>query len=134
MQVRRALSSLIFARQIMRPNNEIGGALRDFARADLRSLDEVAADLLAIAIARRRAAEANLRRWSELTPREQQITALACLNLTNAEIAERLVVSPETVKTHVRNVLHKFSLNSKAELRQLLSDWDFSTWAGEEMA
>jgi hypothetical protein len=31
-------------------------------------------------------------------------------------------------------VLHKFSLNSKAELRQLLSDWDFSTWAGEEMA
>jgi DNA-binding CsgD family transcriptional regulator len=128
MQVRRALRSLIFANRIMRLNSEIGSALREFAESDRRSIDEVAADLLAIAIARRRAAEANLRRWSELTPREQQIAAMTCMNLTNTEIAGRLVLSPETVKTHVRNVLYKFNLSSKAELRQLLSDWDFSAW------
>jgi DNA-binding CsgD family transcriptional regulator len=132
-QVRRALRSLIFASRIMRLNSEIGSALRDFAEIDRRPMDEVAADLLAIAIARRRAAEINLRRWGELTPREQQVTALTCLNLTNAEIARRLVLSPETVKTHIRNVLAKFNLNSKEELRRLLSDWDFSAWAGEEV-
>jgi DNA-binding CsgD family transcriptional regulator len=132
LQVRRALSTLIFARRIMRTDGEIGGALRDFAKADRRPMDEVAADLLAIAIARRRAAEVNLRRWSELTPREQQVAALTCLNLTNAQIADRLVVSPETVKTHMRNVLYKFNLSSKASLRQLLSDWDFSAWVEEE--
>src|SRR3972149_2440189 len=95
--------------------------------------NEIAGDLLSIALARRQAAEVNLGHWHTLTPREQEVTALVCLNLTNAEIAERLVVSSETVKTHVKNVLYKLHLHSKAELRQLLSDWDFSAWgAGED--
>ena len=47
---------------------------------------------------------------------------------TNRQIAARLVLSPETVKTHLRSVLHKFGLRSKAELRQALAGWDFSGW------
>jgi DNA-binding CsgD family transcriptional regulator len=50
------------------------------------------------------------------------------LNFTNRQIAARLQITPETVKTHVRNVLHKFDLHSKAELRRSLADWDFSAW------
>ena len=61
--------------------------------------------------------------------REQQIAALACMNYTNRQIAAHLFISPETVKTHMRNVLRKFDLHSKAELRQTLGDWDFSSWA-----
>jgi DNA-binding NarL/FixJ family response regulator len=57
------------------------------------------------------------------------VSALTCLKFTNAEIAEYLTISPETVKTHIRNVLSKFNLHSKNELRQNLSDWDFSAWA-----
>lgn len=132
LQVRRALRMVIFARRIMRPDDEIGRMLHELAAREVRSEDEIAVDLLRAAIARRMAAEANLRRWQELTPREQDVTALTCLNLTNQEIAERLVVSPETVKTHIRNVLYKFNLRRKADLRQLLADWDFSAWAGEK--
>jgi len=33
-----------------------------------------------------------------------------------------------TVKTHMANVLRKFDLHSKIELRMALSDWDFSAW------
>ena len=126
--LRRALRSLIFASRIMRPEGEIGRALQDLARREMRPEDEIATDLLANAIARHQAAQDNLRRWHELTPREQEVSALACLNLTNVQIANCLMISPETVKTHVRNVLAKFNLRSKGELRQILGDWDFSAW------
>jgi DNA-binding CsgD family transcriptional regulator len=126
--LRRALRSLIFASRIMRLDGEIGRALQDLAARELRPEDEIAADLLANAIIRRKAAEENLRRWHELTPREQEVSALACQNLTNVEIAKYLTISPETVKTHVRNVLAKFNLRSKSELRKILEDWDFSAW------
>ncbi|MGI8987731.1 MAG: response regulator [Nocardioidaceae bacterium] len=45
-----------------------------------------------------------------LTGREQETLALLALGLSNAAIAERLVVSERTVKTHVGNVLHKGEL------------------------
>jgi len=131
--LRRAARSLAFASRIFRLDDEIGRALWKLAERERRPENEIAADLLSIALARRQAAEVNLQYWHTLTSREQEVTALVCLNLTNAEIAERLVVSPETVKTHVKNVLYKLHLHSKAELRQLLSDWDFGAWgAGEE--
>jgi DNA-binding CsgD family transcriptional regulator len=126
--LRRALRALRFASRIMRPDGELGQALQGIARAELRPEDEIAADLLANAIARHQAAEENLRRWHGLTPREQEVSALTCLKFTNVEIAEQLMISPETVKTHIRNVLAKFKLHSKNELRQNLSDWDFSAW------
>jgi DNA-binding CsgD family transcriptional regulator len=131
--LRRAARSLAFASRVFRQDDEIGRALCALAERERRPENEIAADLLSIALARRQAAEVNLQYWHMLTPREQEVTALVCLNLTNAEIAERLVVSPETIKTHVKNVLYKLHLHSKSELRQLLSDWDFSAWgAGKE--
>jgi DNA-binding CsgD family transcriptional regulator len=127
--LRHALRSLMLAFRIMHPGGEIGQALRELAQSEMRPEDQIAADLLVDAIARHQAAEANLLRWRALTPREQEVSALTCLNLTNVEIADHLMISPETVKTHIRNVLSKFKLHSKHELRENLIDWDFSTWA-----
>jgi DNA-binding CsgD family transcriptional regulator len=127
--LRRALRTLVFASRVMRPGGEIGRALHELSQSELRPEDEIAAELLANAIARHRAAEENLHRWRALTPREQEVSALTCLNFTNVQIADHLMISPETVKTHIRNVLAKFKLHSKNELRQNLSDWDFSAWA-----
>jgi len=127
--LRRVLRSLIFAARIMHPGGEIGQALKELSKRELRPEDEIAADLLANALARHQAAEENLLRWRALTPREQEVSALTCLNFTNVQIADHLTISPETVKTHIRNVLSKFKLHSKNELRQNLSDWDFSAWA-----
>jgi DNA-binding CsgD family transcriptional regulator len=56
------------------------------------------------------------------------VTALTCLHYTNRQMAGRIHISSETVKTHIVNILVKFHLHSKAELRQALSDWDFSNW------
>jgi DNA-binding CsgD family transcriptional regulator len=103
-------------------------SLQDLAERERRSQDDLTTELLSYALTQRAIEDENLRRWQELTQREQQIAALTCLNLTNRQIAAHLIISPETVKTHVRNVLFKFDLHSKAELRKLLKDWDFSDW------
>ncbi|OGO26533.1 MAG: hypothetical protein A2W33_03695 [Chloroflexi bacterium RBG_16_52_11] len=103
-------------------------ALRHLAEREHRQQDEVAVELLSAALAQRQAAEVNLRVWRSLSSRQQQVTALICLNYTNRQIAARLVVSTETVKSHVRDVLRKFNMHSKAELRQALAEWDFSEW------
>lgn len=103
-------------------------SLQDLAEQQQRPETEMAAELLVEALAQRVAATESLRDWYSLSEREQQVTALICLGYTNRQIAARLTISPETAKTHVRNVLYKFNQRSKADLRQALSDWDFSAW------
>ena len=79
--------------------------------------------LLAPAITRRLIAEfARLRprqvrpaALSELTRRETEILGLVAEGLSNREIAERLVLSDETVKTHVSHVLRKLGLRDRAQ-------------------
>ena len=66
--------------------------------------------------------------WRSLSPREKDVTALTCLWYTNRQIASKLHVSPDTVKGYVRQVLVKFRVHSKDELKMLLRDWDFSQW------
>ena len=103
-------------------------AVQLLASREQRPAEQVAADLLSEALSRRQRAEANLRRWQMLSPREQEVAALICQNFTNRQIAARLNISPETVKSHIRHLLPKLSADSKAGLRQCLQDWDFSTW------
>ena len=57
-----------------------------------------------------------------LTPRERQVTQLTGQGQTNRQIAYALRISPQTVKSHVRNTLSKFGLHSKADLRVLLKE------------
>jgi DNA-binding NarL/FixJ family response regulator len=114
--------------QSLQLDKELQHSLAQLAARERRSQDEVMADLLTCALAQRQVAEMNLRRWRELSPRERQVAALICLDLTNRQIAERLTISPETVKTHVRHILEKFQVRSKLSLRMVLSDWDFSEW------
>jgi DNA-binding NarL/FixJ family response regulator len=50
-----------------------------------------------------------------LSDREREVLALLAEGLRNREIAERLVISEPTVKTHVRHVLEKLRIRNRAE-------------------
>ncbi|MGH3758548.1 response regulator [Actinophytocola sp.] len=51
-----------------------------------------------------------------LTEREREVVALVGEGLTNDEIAERLVVSPATAKTHVSRAMIKLATRDRAQL------------------
>ena len=51
----------------------------------------------------------------DLTERERDVLALMIEGLNNTEIAEKLVVSPSTVKSHVSNILAKLDVSSRTE-------------------
>jgi len=55
------------------------------------------------------------KRLSVLTPREREILELLGTGLTNAEMAQRLVVSETTIKTHVQRVLMKLQLRDRIQ-------------------
>jgi PAS domain S-box-containing protein len=52
----------------------------------------------------------------ELTPREREVLALVALGHTSAQIAEQLVISSETVRTHVQHAMAKTGARTRAQL------------------
>nr|WP_232838358.1 response regulator transcription factor [Streptomyces geranii] len=55
-------------------------------------------------------------RLADLTPREREVTALAAHGKSNAEIAEDLVLSVLTVRTHIQRSLTKLGARDRAQL------------------
>jgi DNA-binding NarL/FixJ family response regulator len=52
----------------------------------------------------------------QLSPREREVVTLVARGLVNGEIAERLVVSPATAKTHVSRAMVKLHVHHRAQL------------------
>lgn len=67
---------------------------------------------------RRVARGEELKSYATLTPREREVLNLIAQGLTSREIAERLVVSLNTVQTHRLHLMEKLDLHSRAQLMQ----------------
>ena len=52
---------------------------------------------------------------TQLTLREQEILQNVARGMSNAEIAEALIVSENTVKTHIKNILGKLHTKNRSE-------------------
>ena len=109
-------------------DEEIHDVIVELAQQEQRPKEEIHASLVAAALSQRNTSNENSLRWESLTPREQEVTALTCLGYTNAQIAYKLGLSPTTIKTHLRNILKKFQLHGKGELRLALKEWNFRDW------
>lgn len=103
-------------------------AVSAIAAQDGRSIGEVVNELLGHALYDYQMATHSLDIWQQLTPREREVTAWIWLGLTNFQIAQRLSISTNTVKTHVKNILAKFDVRSKKRLALLLANLDLSDW------
>jgi DNA-binding CsgD family transcriptional regulator len=103
------------------------------ARLALASFEELGAtrDADAAAGLLRQIGGGGRRAWPKghgtLTKRETEVVSLLAAGLSNAEIAERLYISPRTAEHHVASILSKLGLRSRAEaaayaVRELAQD------------
>ena len=103
-------------------------SLEELAAYEQRPARDLGNDLLAEALEGRRVTALSLDFWRGLSRRERQVTALICRGYTSPEIASRLGISRETVKTHASNILLKGEMHNREKLRALFRGWDFSGW------
>ena len=57
-----------------------------------------------------------------LSPRERQVLAMVVLDFSNAEIAEKLVVTESNVKSHLTSAFSKLGVNSRNAAAELILD------------
>jgi DNA-binding NarL/FixJ family response regulator len=103
-----------------------GFLVKDAEPAEIRHAVRVAARgdaLLSPGVTRRlieeftaRPADLDAGRLAPLTGREREVLAQVAQGLTNAQIAERLFMSPLTVKTHVNRMMAKLGAHDRAQL------------------
>lgn len=114
--------------RIFLKDEEIVTLVRNVAQQQGRSEEEVMTDFTKAGWDQLQQENEMMERWDSLSQRERQVVALICLGNRNYQIAEKLVIAPETVKTHLQNIFAKFNLRSSKELRFALKDWNFEEW------
>ena len=95
---------------------ELARAVETLARGEALVSPSLTRRLIAELASRPEPASPSSDLLDELTTREREVVALAGLGLGNDEIAERLVVSLATAKTHVNRAMVKLNVHDRATL------------------
>jgi DNA-binding NarL/FixJ family response regulator len=74
-------------------------------------------------MARLRSEESSFNGSDQLTKRELEVLGLLAIGLRNDQIAERLFLSPHTVRTHVQNIRMKLRVRSRLEAVLMAIRW-----------
>lgn len=97
------------------PPERILSAVRTIAAGDILIAPHITHRLIETYARHHRAPAAAPPRLDALTARETEVLRLVGNGLTNAQIAQRLVLSEATVKTHVKRMMGKLGLSSRAQ-------------------
>jgi len=91
---------------------ELAEAIRNAARGEATVHPKVASRMMAEL---RGDHEQTINSYNALTEREQEVLRAIADGLSNAAIAEKLVISEKTVKSHVSNILNKLHLSDRTQ-------------------
>jgi DNA-binding NarL/FixJ family response regulator len=94
---------------------DLRGVLRGEARVPAQMLGAVLRSL----VSRQRRGSELLDRYADLSRRERQVLGLLARGLDHVQIAEALVISAETARTHIQRVLTKLGVHSRLEAATL---------------
>jgi DNA-binding CsgD family transcriptional regulator len=114
-------------------NESLQVTLSTLATDEGRPENDLIPDILSAGLTQYISNERLWTRWESLSTREKDVAALTCLGYTNREIAARLSIAPDTVKSRLHNVMRKFNLHKRSDLRVLFAHWDFSEWQRREI-
>jgi DNA-binding NarL/FixJ family response regulator len=98
------------------PPEELARAVRVVSTGESLLSPSVTRRLIEDVVSRSRSPSAPPPAIAELTDREREVLILVARGLSNAEIAERIVVSIGTVKTHVARLLMKLGLRDRIQV------------------
>ncbi|MBP2474468.1 DNA-binding NarL/FixJ family response regulator [Crossiella equi] len=97
------------------PAAELVNAIRVVARGEALLAPAVTRTLIAEFVRSRPAPRARPDRLAALTNRETEVLTLVARGLSNPEIAVELVLSEQTVKTHINRILAKLAVRDRAQ-------------------
>jgi DNA-binding NarL/FixJ family response regulator len=97
------------------PPERIVSAIHTIVAGDLLISPRITRRLVEIHSRHHRASAFRHGRLEVLTPREKEVLRLVGHGLSNVQIAEHLVLSEATIKTHVKRVMAKLELSSRAQ-------------------
>jgi DNA-binding NarL/FixJ family response regulator len=94
---------------------ELVEAIRAVARGETLIPQAMLGPLVSDLLDRRRDHDGALLKLGDLSPREREVLALLARGAKTSAIAEALFISPETVRTHIQNILTKLGVHSRLE-------------------
>ena len=108
------------------PLAELVEAIRSVSQGEMSIPNGMLTSLETRLLTRRRELNDALSRFSRLTRREREVLACLIDGADNDAIARTLVISPETVRTHIQNILAKLGVHSRLEATVFVRQHDLT--------